>query len=141
MDVVKFVSEHFFLVAVAAISGAMLIAPMLRGGSGGNSIDTLRATLLMNKENALVLDVREETEFKAGHIVNARNLPLVRLTGSSDVADTISKKKDRPIIVCCATGTRSAAAVAALKKMGFENAHNLAGGLGAWKEAGLPIER
>ena len=141
MDVLKFVQDNIFMVGLAVVSGGLLIGPMLRGGSGGSSVDTLRATLMMNEENALVLDVRDETEFASGHIVGARNLPLVRLGGSADVADTISKKKDRPIIVCCATGTRSAAAVAALKKMGFENAVNLAGGLGAWRQAGLPTEK
>ena len=96
---------------------------------------------MMNKENALILDVREETEYASGHIVGARNLPLVRLGGSTDVADTISKKKDRPIVVCCATGARSSAAVKSLKKMGFERAYNLSGGINAWIQAGLPTEK
>ena len=141
MDVMKFVSDNMFLIALAVVSGGMLVWPMLRGGSGGSSVDTLGATLLMNQQNALVLDVREEAEFAAGHIVNARNVPLGRLSGSSDVADTISKKKDRTIVVCCASGNRSAAAVSALKKLGFPNAYNLAGGISAWKQAGLPTER
>jgi rhodanese-related sulfurtransferase len=141
MDVLKFVQDNIYMVGLAVVSGGLLIGPMLRGGAGGSSVDTLQATLMMNKENALVLDVREETEFASGHIVGARNVPLVRIGGSTDVADTISKKKDRAIIVCCATGARSAAAVAALKKMGFERAVNLAGGLGAWRQAGLPTEK
>ena len=86
MDVMKFVSDNMVLIALAAVSGGMLVWPMLRGGSGGSSVDTLGATLLMNQQNALVLDVREEAEFAAGHIVNARNVPLGRLSGSSDVA-------------------------------------------------------
>ncbi len=89
-----------------------------------------------------MLDVREEKDFAGGHIINARNVPLGKLgEPSAGVADSISKKKDRPIVVCCATGSRGAAAVAALKKLGFPNAYNLMGGLGAWKAAGLPTER
>jgi len=143
MDIVKFLSAptNMMWAAAAVVSGGMLLWPMLRGGSGGAAVDTLRATLMINKENALVLDVREEKDYATGHIINARNVPLVRLSGSTDVADTISKRKDRTIVVCCATGSRGAAAVAALRKMGFVNAYNLSGGLGAWRAAGLPTER
>ncbi len=141
MDAMKFLQDNILMVGLAVVSGGLLIGPMLRGGSGGSSVDTLQATLMMNKENALILDVREEAEYAAGHIVGARNVPLVRLGGSTDVADTISKKKDRPIVVCCATGARSAAAVASLKKMGFERAYNLSGGINAWRQAGLPTEK
>ncbi|HXC37767.1 MAG TPA: rhodanese-like domain-containing protein [Burkholderiales bacterium] len=142
MDVVKFLSNPTNMVwaAAAIVSGGMLIWPMLRGG-GASSVDTLKATLLINKENALVLDVREESEYAAGHIINAKNVPLARLSGSSDAADSVSKRRDRPIVVCCASGNRSAAAVAALKKLGFPNAYSLAGGIGAWRQAGLPTER
>ena len=76
MDAMKFLNDNILMVGLAAVSGAMLVGPMLRGGSGGNSVDTLQATLMMNKENALILDVREETEFAVGHIVGARNVPL-----------------------------------------------------------------
>jgi rhodanese-related sulfurtransferase len=143
MDFVKFLSNpsNMMWAAAALVSGGLLIWPMLRGVAGGSNVDTLRATLLINKDNALVLDVREEAEFAAGHIINARNVPLSRLSASSDAADRVSKRRDRPIVVCCASGNRSAAAVAALKKMGFPNAYGLSGGLSAWREAGLPTER
>src|SRR6185369_4719329 len=135
MDVSKFLLDNIFLVGVAAASGTMLIWPMLRGGAGGPSVDNLQATLLINKEDAQIVDVREQAEFSAGHIIGARHIPYAEVDAR---AADMKRNKTKPIIVCCATGTRSAAAVAAFKKQGFEKVFSLNGGIAAWKQAGLP---
>jgi rhodanese-related sulfurtransferase len=135
---VKFVIDHIFLVAVAVVSGAMLIWPLLRRGAGGPSVTTLEATQLINRQDALVLDVREQAEYAQSHILNARGLPLSQL--EARIGD-IEKFKDRPLVVYCATDNRSSAAVATLKKRGFTNAVVLRGGFAAWQQAGLPVQK
>jgi rhodanese-related sulfurtransferase len=134
----KFIQDNIFLIAVAFMSGAMLVWPLVRRGAGGAVVNTLQATMLINKEDALILDVREPAEFNAGHILNARNIPLGELDKR---AGELSKWKDKPIVVSCASGNRSGSAVGTLKKQGFTRAVNLAGGFGAWRQAGLPIGR
>jgi rhodanese-related sulfurtransferase len=138
MDIGKFLIDNIFLVGIAVASGAMLIWPSIGRGAGGTSVDNLQATLLMNQQDATVIDVREADEFASGHILGARNIPLAQIESR---AGEIRKNKNRPVIVCCATGNRSAAAVAALKKQGFEQTVSLAGGIAAWKQAGLPTEK
>ena len=93
---------------------------------------------LMNREKAAVIDVREAAEFATGHIANARHVPLAELAEKLPAA---VKNKTLPLVLCCASGRRSAAAVAVAKKLGHEKAVSLAGGLKAWREAGLPVEK
>jgi rhodanese-related sulfurtransferase len=133
----EFIQNNLLLFAVAFASGAMLLWPLVRRSMGGPSIGVAQATHLINREDALVLDVREPGEYGAGHILGAKNLPLARL----DAAGEVAKKKDATLIVCCDTGDRSGKAMAALKKQGYSKVVNLSGGLGAWKQAGLPVER
>ena len=126
------------LFAVALVSGAMLLWPLVRRGTGGPWVNTARATEMINREDALLVDVREPNEYGAGHILGAKNLPLA---GLGDGAGELAKKRDRPLIVYCDSGDRSAKAAAALKKQGFTRVANLSGGLGAWRQAGLPVEK
>jgi rhodanese-related sulfurtransferase len=106
---------------------------MLKGVAG---VSVAEATLLLNREEAMVLDVRETHEWSAGHIPNARHIALAQLDKRFSEID---KFKERPIIVCCASGNRSSSACGALKRAGFLRVYNLAGGIGAWTEAGLPV--
>ncbi|MBE0624835.1 MAG: rhodanese-like domain-containing protein [Burkholderiales bacterium] len=134
----KFVMDNIFLVAIAFVSGAMLVWPLLRRGAGGPSVNTLEATQMINRQDALLLDVREQAEFAQSHILNARGLPLSQL--EARIGD-IEKYKDKPLIVYCATDNRSSTAVAALKKRGFSNVFSLSGGFAAWQSAGLPVQK
>jgi rhodanese-related sulfurtransferase len=135
---VKFVLDNIFLIAVACVSGAMLVWPLVRRGAGGHSVNTLEATQMINRQDALVLDVREQAEFAQSHILNARGLPLSQI--ETRVGD-FEKFKGKPVIVYCATGNRSSAATAALRKHGFSNVVNLSGGFAAWQQAGLPVQK
>jgi rhodanese-related sulfurtransferase len=135
---VKFVMDNIFLIAVAFVSGAMLVWPMARRGAGGPSVNTLEATQLINRQDALLVDVREQAEYAQSHILNARLLPLSQIEAR---AGDIEKFKDKPVIVYCATGNRSATAAAALRKAGFSNVLNLSGGFAAWQQAGLPVQK
>jgi rhodanese-related sulfurtransferase len=135
---VKFLQDNILLIAVAFVSGAMLIWPYVRRATGGPSVNPAQATHLINREDALVLDVREPGEYGAGHILGARNAPLSRLDSGAEIA---GKRKDRPVILYCESGNRSAKAAAALKAQGYTRVLNLSGGIGAWQQAGLPVEK
>ncbi|MCX7960748.1 MAG: rhodanese-like domain-containing protein [Burkholderiales bacterium] len=127
------------LIALAFVSGAMLIWPWVRrAAAGGASVGTLEATQLINREDALVLDVRTPEEFARGHILGARNIPLDELERR---AEDLARYKARPVIVACASGNRSLGAIATLRRLGFERVYNLAGGYAAWQQAGLPVEK
>lgn len=135
---VDFVRNNFLLVMVALVSGGMLLWPLVRRTTGGPWVSTTQATHLINREDAFVIDVREPNEFAAGHVLGAKNLPLARLEAPG--AD-LAKKKERPVIVYCDGGDRSAKALATLKKQGFTRVANLSGGIAAWQQAGLPVEK
>jgi len=134
----KFVMDNIYLVAVALISGAMLVWPLLRRGGGGARVSASDAVQLINKHDAIVVDIREANEFAAGHILNARNVPLKEIEAR---VKELARFKEKPVIVACDSGNRSRGGVAALKKLGFTQVYNLIGGLGAWQQAGLPTEK
>jgi rhodanese-related sulfurtransferase len=93
---------------------------------------------LINREKAVVIDVSEASEFVAGHVVGAKNIPLGDV--EAKLASTV-KNKSLPLILVCPTGARAGRALLVAKKLGYEQAQILAGGLGAWKTANLPIEK
>jgi rhodanese-related sulfurtransferase len=137
-DLLKFALDNIYLIAIALASGGMLLWPVLRRGAGGASVNTLEATQLINRQDALVLDVRNPEEFQKGHIMNARNIPLSQLDARfSDIA----RYKEKPVIVACESGNRSGGAAAVLRKKGFAQVYNLSGGIAAWQQAGLPVEK
>ena len=131
----KFITENIFLIAIAFVSGAMLVWPLVRRGAGGSSVGTLEATMLINSKDAIVLDVRTAAEFAQSHILNSRNVPLDEIEAR---IRELERFKAKSIIVSCATGNRSGSAAAILRKHGFTNVVNLAGGIAAWQQAGLP---
>ena len=132
----EFINNNIMLVAVAFISGAMLLWPYLRRGTGGPWVSTLEATQLINREDALVLDVREPTEYAGGHLLGSKNLPLGNLEAR---LSEIEKHKGKSVIVLCVDGTRAGKAASQLRARGFEKVVNLSGGLPAWQQAGLPV--
>jgi rhodanese-related sulfurtransferase len=135
---VSFFIENWSLLAVALVSAGMLMWPTMAGGGGAGALSTNDAVQLINREKAVVVDVCGVDEFKAGHVGGAKNVPLDEL--ESKLAGLV-KNKATPVILVCASGARSKRAVAIAKKLGFENAHSLAGGLGAWRSANLPVEK
>lgn len=124
------------LLATAVVSGALLLWPLVRRTAGGPWVNVVQATQLINREDALVVDVREAGEYDAGHILGARNFPLARLESGE-----LGKRKNQPVIVYCDGGGRAQKAAALLRKQGYEKVVNLSGGLGAWQQAGLPLEK
>lgn len=133
----EFLQQNILLVAIAFFSAIGLIVPVLRP-SGAKTVSPNAATMLINREDAFILDVRESDEYASGHLPEARNIPASKI---KERLGEIEKFKERPLIVTCGTGVRSAGACGELKKIGFANLYNLAGGVDAWKAAGLPVKK
>jgi rhodanese-related sulfurtransferase len=134
---VKFIVDNWMWISIALVSGTMLVWPVLQGAAA-TGLNPAAAVQLINREKAVVVDVCEPAEFAAGHVVGARNIPLGEL--EAKLAGQI-KNKATPLILVCQSGARSGRAVAIAKKLGFEQAQSLAGGLQAWKTASLPLEK
>ncbi len=134
-----FVVQNIWLFLLTAMSGFMLFGGGLMGRlSGVKQVGPQEAVMLFNHQDALVLDVREASEFKDGHITKAKHIPLGQLKNQ---LTSLEKYKDKPIVAVCRTGSRSGHACGVLRKAGFANVHNLAGGMSAWESAGLPKEK
>ena len=126
------------LISIAIASGGMLFWPLVAGGMNAGALNAAGAVQLINRERAVVIDVCEPAEFAAGHVGGAKNIPLADLEAKLPGA---VKNKALPLILVCASGARSGRAVAIAKKLGYEQAQSLGGGLKAWKEANLPVEK
>ena len=134
-----FIQDNLGLFALAAVSGIMLVWPMLnRRISGIKEVGTLEATQLINHHDALVLDVREDKEYAGGHVPQSKHIPLGQLAGRMK---ELEKFRDKPIIAICRSGSRSAMGCGVLRKNGFEQVYNLNGGMMAWEQASMPVER
>ncbi len=94
--------------------------------------------MLINRENAQLIDIREPNEYAGGHLSAARNIPAGSL---AERAGELDPFKDKPVILVCQSGARAAAACSTLVKLGFSRVHTLEGGIGAWAEAGLPLKK
>jgi rhodanese-related sulfurtransferase len=128
-----FVTQNIWLIALALLSGGMLMWPMLRRSK---EVTPNEAVMLINHAQALVLDVRENAEFAAGHLPEARHIPLGQLESR---LSELGKWKSKPIVVNCQAGRRSATACEILSRNGFSMANSLAGGIVAWQAAKLPV--
>jgi len=132
-----FIKENILLIGLAVGSAFALIWPMLnRGAAGVPSVSASEAVMLMSRSKVLVLDVRDEAEYAAGHIQGAKHIPLDSL---SDRLKEIEKFKDKPVLVHCQKGMRAKTACVILQAQQFTQLHQLQGGLDAWHEAKLPL--
>lgn len=130
----KFIIDNIFLIALALVSGGALLVPYIQ--QRGNKLTMLQATQMLNQGKTLVLDVRDTEQFAAGHLRDARNIPLKELPQRISELD---KLKGRPVIVVCQNGTQANRAEATLKKAGFTEVYGLNGGIAAWTGQGLPL--
>lgn len=133
----EFINQNILLIALVVVSGFSLLWPLLAGGKA-NELTPAAATQLINREEAAVIDVRDPAEFASGHLPEARNIPLDKLV---ERAGELDKVKDKPLLICCAAGMRSAKGCGELGKLGFARVYSLAGGVDAWVAAGYPIKK
>ena len=136
MDITPFLVQNWALLLIAFASGAMLVWPAVRGRGSGISPDG--AVQLINREKAVVVDVCEAEEYAAAHIAGAKNVPVNQL---EQRLPEVVKNKGVPLILVCASGARAARAAAVAKTLGYDKAVVLGGGMRAWKEANLPVEK
>ena len=130
--------DNWMLISVALASGGMLMWPLVAGSMNAGALTASGAVQLINREKAVVIDVREADEFATGHIGGAKNVPLAQL---EEKLPGLVKNKALPLILVCATGARAGRAVAVAKKLGYEQAQVMGGGLKSWKDATLPVEK
>jgi rhodanese-related sulfurtransferase len=138
-SLVAFLIANWPLVLTLVISGALLVWPLLGGRlSPAQQLGAQAATQMINRRNALLLDLREAADYAAGRIPNALHMPLGQLaTRSGELARHVG----RPVIAYCDSGARSRSAVRTLTKAGFKEVFTLHGGLQAWSDAGMPLEK
>ena len=130
---------NMLLFGLALSSGVMLIWPFVsRPFRQSHEVGAFDAVQLINRRDAVVLDVRDTGDYAAGHITGAKHLPESQL---ADRMKELEKFKLRPIVVCCRTGTRAPVVSANLRKQGFAEAFALSGGIAAWQQASLPLEK
>ena len=132
----KFIVDNWTLILMALTSGGLLVWPIIQKNTGGG-VGTTEAVRLINREKGLHIDVSEPAEFAAGHPSGARNVPLGNLEGSKDLPGN----KTLPLILVCPTGARAGRAAGLLRKAGYAQVVALSGGVAAWREASLPIEK
>ena len=135
----QFLQTNVWTVLIAIMSGVMLFWSFFGNRLRGiKEVDHIATTQLINHKNAIVLDVREQNEYDAGHILNSKLIPLGKLL---ERVGELEKYRDRPIVAVCRSGQRSASACALLGKQGFAQVYNLEGGVMAWQKASLPLEK
>lgn len=136
---VEFVGNHPLLFfSFAGVLGLLVWNILGDSIQGIDNITPQTATLKINHDEALVLDVREDSEFAEGHILEAMHIPLGSLSAK---INSLEKYRQHPIIVSCRSGNRSGHACRVLKKNQFEQVFNLKGGVIAWETAGLPLTK
>ena len=132
--VIEFIGNHWIL---SALWICFLVALILyQKAKAGKTVSPHQTTLLINRSNGVVLDIRDKKEFDKGHIVDAINIPLAGLKGR---ITELAKHKDKPVIVVCQLGPQSAEASRLLHHDGFTMVNRLAGGMTEWRNQGLPV--
>lgn len=133
----NFLLDQWLLVVMALVSGGMLLWPQLRSQAGGRSITVAEAVRLINRERGVLIDVSEPSEFASAHANGSKNIPFGQIESSKD----LPSNKSLPIILVCPSGARAGRAAGLLRAKGYEKATSLAGGLSAWREANLPLDK
>lgn len=135
----EFVVRHWLLTsALVVIVVLIVVTELKRKVLGFADIKPREAVNLINREDAVALDVRDDNEYRGGHILNAIHIPYALLDERLQELDSY---KDKPVIVYCRTGQRSAEASVLLRKQGFSRVYKLGGGVLAWQGADLPLTK
>lgn len=130
----EFLGNHLVLTSLWVIIVGAIIVYHQR--TGGKSVGTAAAVMLINRRDAVVLDIRDKKEFETGHIVDAINIPMSKL---SQRLTELNKHKGKPIVVVCKLGQQSGEAVKALQEAGHTEVFKLTGGVTEWKAQSMPL--
>lgn len=135
-QIIEFVGNHTLLfIAFFVTLGMLIYTEYMRLSTANTALSPYDATQKMNAGGSVFLDVRDDAEFKGGHLLNARSMPVNKMT---ERMHEIEKFKEKDIVVYCDNGMRASRAVGKLKKAGFDKLYTLSGGLVAWEKANLP---
>lgn len=131
---------NMVLFGTAVVTGGMLVWPLFgRLGAGAvPQVGAFEAVNLINRRDALIVDVRDKADFAAGHLPNSRHLPLTEL---AERLGELDKFKARPLLVNCPPGAAAGKACAQFTQAGFKEVFVLRGGMSGWIEASLPVEK
>ena len=133
----NFVLQNWYLILLALVAGGLLAWPMISSGGAGG-LSATQAVQLINREKAVVVDVCEADEYAAGHVSGARSVPLSQF---KERLPQVVKNKTVPLVLVCARGMRARRAVALARQLGYDKAQALSGGMAAWREANMPVEK
>lgn len=134
----EYISHNAYLVIATVLAAIVAIVFELRSRSLAAAAVSANVTIALQNKGALILDVRTPEEFATGHIIDAKNIQIDKL---SEQADSLKKWREKPVVVCCESGARSAQAAKMLKSLGFSQAMNLQGGLASWRSDNLPLSK
>jgi rhodanese-related sulfurtransferase len=138
-ELAAFAGRHPYLsTALAGLTVAILWTEAMRLLHGGKRLAPAALTALVNREDALVVDVRAAADFEKGHIPGAKSLPLAEVKPEHKL---LAAAKSRPVVLVCKSGQSAAPAADRLRKAGFERVFVLDGGIDGWQQAGLPLAK
>jgi len=139
-QIFEFIGNHPILVVAWLGLLSALIYSLISAKLGGYSVfNTHEATMLINREDAVVLDTRAQDVFRKGHIAGARNISASKIEEKQ--ISELEKYQQHPIIVVDDSGLTSSKTCSQLHKQGFEKVGYLRGGMGEWRQAGLPVAK
>jgi rhodanese-related sulfurtransferase len=139
MQIFTFIQNHWVLVTLFITFIVAFIAfECWQHFLGPRRLSPVEATQFMNRQNPVIFDIRDKNKFLAGHLLNAQSVVQAE---AEKLLKTLKKSSDAPILLVCQTGQQAAMLGARLKKQGFTQVVCLAGGMNAWQNADLPIEK
>ena len=131
---IEFIGNHLVLSGMWVVTVGAIIVYHQRTGSA--SVGPQQAVMLINRKDAIVVDVRDKKEFESGHIVDSINIPLAKL---KQRVTELKKHKEKPVVVVCKLGQHSGDAAKTLMEEGHAEVYKLSGGLTEWKSQSLPL--
>jgi rhodanese-related sulfurtransferase len=134
----EYISHHPYVVIATVVAAIIAVVFELRSRAQGAAAISSNSAIALHNKGALILDVRSPEEFAGGHIVDAKHIELDKL---AEKTDSLKKYREKPIVVVCESGSRSAQAAKLLKSQGFKQVVNLQGGLAAWRSENLPLSK
>lgn len=139
-QIMPFVIKHWALCSAFAIVAVLLVFEELKNqGAGSGKLSAAAVTHLINREEGLVVDVRDANAFRDGHIVNAKNIPLPDIDHMQE--KLLTTHREKPVILVDASGLKTPALLIRLKKAGFQRIFVLKGGMDSWKMDNMPVTK
>jgi rhodanese-related sulfurtransferase len=138
-ELIAFAGRHLYLsLGLAGLTLALVFNELSALFRGYKGLQPAGLTALVNRDNALVVDLRPSADFEKGHVPGAKNVQMSQFDPENK---QLAAARALPVVLVCKAGQTSGAAAKRLRKAGFEHVYVLDGGIGAWQQAGLPLTR